>query len=70
MTYPEFHISIFQIADMWCDGVSADEYVALLELILDAVSCPSGGGRREFRDIEGETPRGLNVSPFRGALLN
>lgn len=53
MTYAEFHISLFQIADMWCDGVCADEYVALLELVLDAVSFQSDGGRRKFRAIEG-----------------
>lgn len=53
MTYPLFHMSVFQIADMWCEGVSAAEYVALLELLLDSVSRPNESGRREYKTLSG-----------------
>ena len=52
--YPQFHISMFQIADMWCGGVDAQEYVSLLEIVLDAVSVQGGTmpNRREYRDMD------------------
>ena len=58
MTYALFHMSIFQLADMWCDGVEPTEYVSLLELLLDAISYPlsESSGRRKYRALADIVP--------------
>jgi len=35
MEYPDFFDAMFELADMWSDGVDAGEYSRLLNLVLD-----------------------------------
>lgn len=53
LTFKMFHMSLFQLADMWCDDIDAAEYTAFLETLLNAIAVESDDGELEFRRIKG-----------------
>ncbi|ETV85537.1 hypothetical protein H257_03249 [Aphanomyces astaci] len=38
LAYNAFHLSLFELVDLWCDSIHVDDYISLLYLILDGIS--------------------------------
>ncbi|KAF0683783.1 Aste57867_24167 [Aphanomyces stellatus] len=38
LTYNNFHLSMFELVDLWCDSIQAEDYVSLLYLILEGIT--------------------------------
>ncbi|KDO34853.1 hypothetical protein SPRG_22063 [Saprolegnia parasitica CBS 223.65] len=38
LTYDAFHLSLYELVDLWCDSVKVDDYVSLLYFILTGIT--------------------------------
>ena len=63
LTFKMFHMSLFQLADMWCDDIDAAEYTSFLETLLNAIAVQTDDGELEFRRMKGTHPVGARVTP-------
>ncbi|KAG7381658.1 hypothetical protein PHYPSEUDO_005757 [Phytophthora pseudosyringae] len=59
MSFSTFFDSVFELADLWCETIDADEYVAFLRSLVQRVSTmrrdkrdPCGDGRRLLRSLK------------------
>ncbi|OQR96573.1 hypothetical protein ACHHYP_15129 [Achlya hypogyna] len=43
LDYEMFHLSLFELIDLWCDSVDATDYIHLLYAILDSISFVENG---------------------------
>ncbi|OQR92928.1 hypothetical protein ACHHYP_03098 [Achlya hypogyna] len=46
LEYEMFHLSLFELIDIWCDSLDADDYVNLLYLILNGITHHQSGSFR------------------------
>ncbi|GLE03822.1 hypothetical protein PINS_up012733 [Pythium insidiosum] len=55
MSFANFFDSIFELADLWCDTIDANDYVAFLERLCDRISHVRNG-KRVLKTMKNVTP--------------